>query len=315
MKRLIILFLAILIPLLSAFFVGRYAYTDRYSPDNPTSQPAIDLRASLFGDFLDQGKTTKEKLELYLKFRTIEYNPTPIFSETIKNNQDRELYHIDIYTSLYNTLDANDNEVERVAFTFHVYNVQYETIRDTFITEDRAGVLASPRPVLVIVLESPDGLLSFRTTLALGNAGGVPIVVDSGRDIDEVVGALIGDAKAGIRDWLVSSVTVNVNTILVLGGQNVEQTISTFTVDSFDTNINNINREDYVQGFNGSYDSLGIRRAIFTRYVWWQSLLTFVVIGVITISFYIVYSLEEKAQLERMKKMKNQKVAIQKKKK
>lgn len=295
MKKLTVLFIAILLPLLAAFFVGRYAYTDRYSPDNTASEPARNLRSDLFGDYLSEGKTTKEKLELYLKFRTIQYDPTPIFSSNIKNSNDKDLFTIDVYSTLYYTM-VDDERVQRVSFAFHLYDVQYQNIKDTFVTEDRKGVNAADDPTLTITLTN-DKQEEYNLDFSFSTANNVPIVTDVKTDSEDPKPALIGDAKAGIKEWNVDSVKVDVNATIVLDNVEHKQSISNFDIDNFQTNLDKLNLTKYQEGYESDYNKLGINTEIFTRYVWWQSLLTFVIVGFITISFYIVWNAEVNAKV------------------
>lgn len=319
MKKYIILFFAILIPLLVAFLIGSYGYnSDKFGQGAWKNQYREEYLA------FPEDATTEEQIEKHLEYglntQYYLYSKDPVYSQTV-NSDGNKLFHLDIYRAIYkaNIKDEDSDEtieVDRVQYLFIIYDVQYQNIRDLFI-EDPNGELAKEIndanvPNLSInlteVLEDQEEDEEVEPKTKAVNMSEISRILDAGADYDTVKGeildedetstsrrltVILGTARIDDPDWTPKTeveIKANVPGVTDTEGNNVSTVLTTFELEM---NPEAGDVSNYLSSYQQDLDRIGYFGWVFKNYLWWICLIALLATGLITLSFYGVYLAEE----------------------
>jgi hypothetical protein len=319
-KRYIILFLVILIPLLFTYLVGSYGYNSEKFGQGQWLEEYEEEYLS----FSDEDTTT-DKITKYLKYgmniQYYIYNETPVYSEVIKADT-KTLFTLDIYQTIYKTT-VNDKEEDRYQYLFVIYDVQYQNIRDQFEAGPalRKQINEARVPTFVIDFTEvlPEASEDTPKTKSV-NISSINQILDEGADFDTVKGEILEDDEE----------TTSTRLYVVLGTINLEDLswsettkvdikakISGIGDEDITTELKTLERDfevtpgdtsEFATSFQRDLRTTGYFGWAFRNYLWWICLITFVAIGLITVSFYGVYLAEEnQAQNKKKTKVKAKK--------
>lgn len=324
LKKSLILFFVILIPLSVAYLIGHYGYTN-----NKFGQGTWKTEfRNEYLTFADKG-TTEEKLSKWIQFglnnQYFSYDPTPIYNETIKNEQNENLFKFEIYRALYKTTVSGE-KVDRIQYLYFIYDVQYLKLRNEFtgdqalLKEIEKADVPKIRINLYEVLENDQiGDKDFVQMTA------TKLIYDIGADVDYLDGTVLeeGESSDKIPDVYIISgfdpipeinwstktkieVVAHVSGVTDASGEDISKTIFEHTLTNFETDPSKLDLDDYLTAYQQNVDNVGYFKWVFWQYLWWICLIAFVSIGFITGSFYLVWLAEEQkaAQTKRYKKVK-----------
>jgi len=323
-RRYMILFFSILIPLAAALWVGSYGYnSEKFGQGTWKNEFEIEY-LSFEGDY-----TTKDKIEKFLEYginnQYYSFSLTPLYEKEIKSNNDEKLFDMLVYRVVYD-LDAQGND--RFQYLFMFYNVQYLKLRELFpADENRRKEINEANvptfiPAIEEIVEGDEEFGEWRPQF-LQEDRSFP---DYDADVDFISGKIsTDDSEIEAGDKLVQvyigrvrmldmdipkkyKVTVNVtiNNIMDDEGNSIKAEAASFDV-ILEPNPQNIDYSDYETSYKQFIDIEDLKAAgyvawVFKSYLWWIGLITFVAVGLITGSFYFVYISEEKRAIAESKK-------------
>lgn len=298
MKNKIIFLIALLVPILCSAFIGNYAINGRYNPgSNVENVEAVNqLKRKVYANYMNESRTLEDTIQRYSKFISDKFIEEPIFVEDIKNDENKTLFTIAVYEGLIYSI-VEGEKVYNVAPIMYLYNVQYNTIKETMETEDREGVNLAEAPTISFKLKSVDEDKYFDITLKEDplNSGTIQIVDTRTDHHDTQKGVLIGDIRAGIKSWKTQSVEIEVTATVFIGktetshGEEFPQAIKTFTISELKTDMSKKDMDAYMDGFNRNYKKIGLTAQVVKNYAWWQITITFIISGIISFAFYLVW--------------------------
>lgn len=312
MKNKIIFVVALLVPILCSVFIGNYAINGRYNPgSNLENVEAVNtLKRKAYTNYMADARTLEDTIQNYANFIADKYIEEPIFVQDIKNDDNETLFSIAVYEALIYSM-VEGEKVYNVSPLMFLYNVQYNTIKDTMVTEDREGVNAAEAPTISFKLIS-DSEQTFEITLKEDpfNSGTTQIIDTRSDHFNTQKGVLIGDIRAGIKSWKTENVEIEVTSTVFIGktetsaGEEFPQKIKTFTIEELKTDMSKKDMEDYQDGFNRNYKKIGLTALVVKKYAWWQITIAFVVSGIISFAFYFVWREDVLKEKEEVKKKK-----------
>ncbi|MDD3171030.1 MAG: hypothetical protein PHO86_01795, partial [Bacilli bacterium] len=153
MKKIIILIIAIILPLVGAFMIGWYGVAVRYEPETNTTV------ASKFKASLNSGIITSEgRIKNYRQFENYYYDEEPLYLETIKNTAGNDMFTLAIYRAYYYYQPSADADLEeKIKFEVFVYNVNYNLVKDYFTLDDRTIIDEADMPKFTITFTPTNG--------------------------------------------------------------------------------------------------------------------------------------------------------------
>ncbi|HKM29223.1 MAG TPA: hypothetical protein VJZ51_00515 [Bacilli bacterium] len=308
MKKIIILVIAIILPLVGAVMIGWYGISVRYEPEQ---NPSV---ASLFKANLNKGVITSEgRIKNYRQFENYYYDEAPLFLETIENESGKAMFTLAIYRAYYYYQPSADDEVkEKVKFEVFIYDVNYNLVKNYFTLDDRTVIDEAQMPKFSITFTPTNGKDPF--TVNLTTAGDVMIQdynsVPEWTDKTEtkrnyVQSSIIrttqtlelakfsSDANIKVEAKIEITGTDSKPTTLLADKPLVERYLSDFESDIADLDTTN-----YLKGFREpsvveTFKNAGYYQWLLGRYLWWQGLIAIVLVGFVTGTFYLVWTFEE----------------------
>jgi hypothetical protein len=310
-QKYVILLFSILIPLTAAFFVGLYGYkSDKYGQGAWLEEFQSDYLS-----FKDTTFTTADKIAKYTQYginsQYYEYNASPVISETVKNNSGEDLFQFDVYRAVYKTKNKEGQDIDRLQYLFFIYNVQYLKIKNLFDGDQslKSQIENANVPSLSINLYQ-DISKGNPTKVIMTESEFIP---DYDADVDFISGKTASENETlGENDKLVYVVSgfspielswVGMADIEVVAtfdeitddeGNKLSQPIMVRETEELTVSLNDVSDTNWKPAFRQNLSNQGYFGWVFAHKLWWICLITFVLIGVITGSFYLVY----KAELE-----------------
>lgn len=323
-RRYIVLFLSIFIPLMAAFLVGSYGYnSEKFGQKAWKDEFAIEY-LSFEGEY-----TTEEKIEKFMKYginnQYYSFDPTPILKQELKSDNDKKLLDVIIYRVVYD-LDAKGTD--RFQYVFFFYNVQYQNIRDMFVADEslRQDINKENVPTFVPristvtddiedstergITQIPEEQLSFPDYDAdFDFKSGKNADDDDALENESLINVFIGFVP--MREvTAVTKYNIKINAmiskILDDEGNSIKTEVANFDID-LEVNPEKIDYSEYESSHKQDLNSAGYFGWAFKNYLWWIGLITFAAIGLITGSFYLVYISEEKRLTQENKNKKKRK--------
>ncbi|HNZ49970.1 MAG TPA: hypothetical protein PK087_00745 [Bacilli bacterium] len=325
-SRYIILLVVIMLPLLAAYLVGRYGYySEKFGQGSWKREFVQDYLT-----FADTG-TTEEQIDKFLKYgintQYHSYDLVPIYSVQAKNDDNKDLFKIKIYRSLYITTVAGE-KVDRVQYLYFIYDIQYLQIREEFGGDsalqreiEEADVPALS--VYVYEVNDDDTIVEKDYPSKVAQVDS-KLIYDQGADVDYINGKNQDPSKPPITadlnyiyvgfdpmldvDW---STKTKIEIIAAVKGvtdndnEDIKTTVFEQILTNYECHPEAIDQTDFVASYQQKPDNMGYSTWVFGHYLWWIGLITFVACGFITGSFYVVYlSEEQKQQNKNLKKAK-----------
>lgn len=310
-QKYVILLFSILIPLTAAFLVGLYGYkSDKYGQGAWLEEFQSD-----FLSFEENTYTTSDKIAKYTKFginsQYYEYDASPVISETVRNNSGENLFQFDVYRAVYKTKTKEGVEFDRLQYLFFIYNVQYLKIKDLFEGDQSLKNQIEKANV-------PTLSINLYQDISKGNPMKVVLteseyIPDYEADVDFISGKTASENETpGENDKLVYVVsgfspielswkdTVDIEVVATFKGitddegNKLSQTIMTRETDVLTVTLDDVSDTNWEPAFHQNLKNQGYFGWVVAHKLWWICLIAFVLIGIITGSFYLVY----KAELE-----------------
>lgn len=324
-KKYILLFFVIAIPLTAAILVCSYGYNSDKFGQGAWKREFRDEYLS----FGNEQYTTSEKIDKYLKFginnQYYIYDDTPVINKEIQNSNGEKLFDLMVYRAIYK-FTVDKQPVDRIQYLYIMYNVQYKKVRDTFVADTalKKEIESANVPIFEITVSE------ILENEAIGEVSKVSeitskFVPDYDADVDFISGIIAEEETPKDGDELVYIFTgfqpirnINRNTknqieitavideIKNESNEGITSEVASFVVEDYITNPQQLNFEDYVNSYKQDLKNAGLFAWTFKNYLWWIGLITFAAIGIITGSFYIVWLAEEQKLLaaKKIKKVK-----------
>lgn len=328
MKKYILLFFAILIPLLIAFLIASYGYnSDKFGQGAWKNQYREEFLA------FPEDATTAEQIEKHLQYginnQYYLYEEDPVYSNLVQKD-DKNLFRLEIFRTIYKTNVKNEDgetvEENRVQYLFLIYDVQYQNIRNLF-TEDTSSELykainSANVPTFTIKLteilenDTDDDEIEPQTKSATMSE--ISRILDKGSDFDTVKGevldedetttnklltVVLGTVKMDDTDWSPKSkveITASVSGVTDVDGNNVTEELTTLELD-LSAEAGDVS--GLAESYQQDLDRTGFFAWVFKKYLWWISLIALFATGLITLSFYAVYLAEEQEAARNKRKI------------
>ena len=319
LKKYIILFFVIALPLLAAFLVGSYGYNSE-----KFGRGSWYLKYSSEYFSFNREYTTREKIHKALKYGLNSYyylyDEEPFYSETIKNENDEELFKLEIYRAIYQIYE-DEVLVDRVQYLYTLYGIKYLTLRQEFNVDSgvRRQIDNSDVPALSIKVYQLDrngnplrdddrqiGMVSFLSISGNVEDSDSDVHFKSGNrdtkknDADELVTCPLGVHKFTYDDidWSITGnvlveIKATVEDVRDEDDKPIETLVKTIELGNYESNPEHIDYANYTKSHmqdlrkNTNYFSWA-----FKHYLWWISLITFAIVAFITLSFYFAWLAE-----------------------
>ena len=325
-RKIITIVLSILLPIIGGACVVWYGASVRYNPE------ANSEVASEFYYNLNKGVITCEgRIKNYRMMENYYYSEEPLVKKDYTNGDGERLFTLEIYRNLCSYQpSAQVERTWKVMFEVFLYNINYELVRDYFYLDDMSIIENAGNPTFKITFTPTNGKDPF--ALKLSNRSNVQIP-----DYNSVPEYANKDTKT--RNFLQSMVVREYETTATLStfsnDANFAVTAS-YTVTNADNTTTEINQtgslaseyiedfrhkgeefdtNDFLPGFRqpsvkDTYKNAGYYKWIAKRFLWWEFLIGFALVGVITVTYDIVYFSQAKQNNEKEQgKKKNKKVA------
>ena len=318
MKKIIILIISILIPLIAAVAISLYGVNYRYVPSANTTV------LSEFLSDMNRGIVDCEgRIKNYRKMENYYYEEEPILKKDINNEEGKRILTVAVYRNLriYKPT-ANVEEKLKTLFEVFVYNVNYDLVKSYFKLDDMEIIEKAEMPTFTVTFTPTNGKEEF--TIELRNRSNVVIP-----DYDSVPEYANETTKT--RNYVQSNVfreyetTNTLSTFSDDANITIKASISVTNADKTTTSIEADKpiAEEYIADFNhnreemdekqvkvgyressvdATYKNAGYYKWLVKRYLWWEALIAFLLTGVITGTFYLVYVSEENSKKTKKKR-------------
>lgn len=161
-KKLIILIISIIIPIIGVIGLGAYDYNIYYSTSGTNSSTYI----SKYNDYLSNNlleivgadgyeKQTLDRIDLARQLHSYYYKEEAIYTNDVVYNNNF-LFKIKIFKNIVTySPSADEDETERIRYEVYIYNVDYEALKNTFMDTtikpfNKNSVTSADYPTLVI---------------------------------------------------------------------------------------------------------------------------------------------------------------------
>ncbi|MFA7367599.1 MAG: hypothetical protein WC008_04750, partial [Bacilli bacterium] len=284
----IILLVAILIPVLSATFIGIYSY-NRYTP-------------FYFDEYMDEApETTYDKAHAFLKYTTDAYEKDPYFNEDVMKDGDLALT-FEVYRSVAITtekVDGEDVTTNKIVYHFAMYNINYNKlfeIKDP-TGEDKLLNNNIPQVYIKITDLSDDDNVEV---ISLGVPNNQLFIDDyNASPSKDYVGNNFTNKYLGWATFEgTKKFSKNVKIEVLMSDKPEDEfealyysVITQFEKNDFENSISTY--DSFEDGFSNDYKAAGYFEYIFKKQLWWHISLALVGTGFVSFMFYVVWNYEE----------------------
>ncbi|HHU55613.1 MAG TPA: hypothetical protein GXZ48_02830 [Acholeplasmataceae bacterium] len=280
-KRYVILMIAILIPVLAGFFIGLYSY-NRY-------------QENYFYEYMKNiEEQTDSKITGYLKYTTYSLEETPFYKEDVKRNNERVLT-IEVYRAI-----KNYNEDKNIiTYYFVVYNINYTKLIEIEDPTGEKKLLYNKLPGIYLSIEDKNNPENQKLELV----GSLPTFY-----IDDYESTPEKDSKGNtLNSRFVKWYEYNPDTEFsnnlsfeLIVSPDPENDLSPGIITNFDLTVEREERKidttNFTLGYDNDIHKAGYFSYVFNKRIWWQSLIAFALVGIISYSFYAVWTVEEQKE-------------------
>ena len=318
MKNIIILIISILITLIAAVAISLYGVNYRYVPSANTTVWS-EFRSDMNRGIVD----CEGRIKNYRKMENYYYEEEPILKKDINNEEGKRILTVAVYRNLciYKPT-ANVEEKLKTLFEVFVYNVNYDLVKSYFKLDDMEIIEKAEMPTFTVTFTPTNGKEEF--TIELRNRSNVVIP-----DYDSVPEYANETTKT--RNYVQSNVfreyetTNTLSTFSDDANITIKASISVTNADKTTTSIEADKpiAEEYIADFNhkgeemdekqlnvgyressvdATYKNAGYYKWLVKHYLWWEALIAFLLTGVITGTFYLVYVSEENSKKTKKKR-------------
>lgn len=296
LRKVLILILSSIIPLVSAFFVGKYSY-NRYLP-------------LYFNEYMAKGEEdTVKKIEKYLSFLTYSYDENVYHEEVVMLDEEVVLrfriYRFVTEHTRYNNL-AKPYLAYELNYAFVAYDINYQKLIEIQHPDGDHLLEYNNLPTIYINLQDEyyDGN-SLDLTMGIPthpqDDNSIVLIKDynSSPEKDykgkELNSRYIKYTDTTLSSLFTDNITVEVfmTDSLIKDDQTYKSTILTISKDDFYQTTSQVDITSYTMGSDGDSIAAGYFAHVFKTRIWWQSLIALALMSFITFSFYIVWKAEE----------------------
>ena len=295
---------------------------------------------------------TESRIKLYRQLENYLYSEEPIFVETVSRDN-INLFKIAVYKNVFWKINSdNETEFDHYRYEVFIYDVNYTEIKNLFkqmrVPEDDKIVDEAEDPQFIVnfyptadydvedaLITDTDRNVTYKTELydgetimgyTMSSASSLNLF-----DYSSTPQKNEDDEVYYVRTFVVYDYTYTENVSLFDEGfiqidalletnqeekKNyiLEESLLKTKVNGFTFERDEINTNDYLQGFISNNDIretlnnvdiegvLSYDGWVFTRYLWWQCLIAFVVCGLLMTGFYFTFTYEEKGTTKSKRK-------------
>ena len=297
-NKIIFLLIVTIIPLLAAFFIGQYSY-NRYKGEY------------IYNYMNDIEEVTEAKIDGYLKMFTNSFDNEPVYSKNVEHDGG-PVFKIEIFRGTITKIDTDTKE-EYLELQYYValYDINYQKIIDIEDPTGEKKLMYNNIPQIYIrITDANDSSNEIIDTMKSTSSKALIRDYNSSPEEDYRGNPL----SAMFVRWLEitpskdfsNEVEVELYMTDDANASNAtyHSTITTFNLANFETDIEDINLTTFEVGYEQDVVAAGYFGYIFKTKIWWHSLIAFVLVGLISFSFYAVWTYEEKMKKETVNKKK-----------
>lgn len=290
-KKLILMAICILIPLLSGYFIATYAY-NRYQP-------------YFFSEYMDLvEEDTEAKLEAYLDYYTYSYDKTPYYEQDVMKGDVKALT-FRIYRAIL-TSQKLDNEQEfytsyDLTYIFVIFDINYEKLIEIQDPTGETELHYNTLPTIYIRLEDTEYPTTYNDTLTMSIPQDAVLIKDYNSSPEEDSRGKAMNSR--YLKWVEKQINVNYSDsieveVFMTDSLTEEEatyhsTILKVTKNDFYQTSSQLDFSAYTKGAESDVKAAGYLAHVIKTKVWWQSLIAVVLMGLISFSFYVVWNAEE----------------------
>ncbi len=314
-KKIIIICLSILLPIIAGVCVCWYGVSVRYNPEKN------DEIAGKFINSMNKGVITCEgRIKNYRIIENYYYSEEPLLKKDYLNDDGERLFTLEIYRNLCSYQpSAQVERTWKVMFEVFLYNIDYELIKDYYYLDDMSVIDGAGNPQFKVTFTPTNSKDPF--TITLSNRSNV-VIPDYNSNPE------YADKDSKTRNYLQSMIFREYETSTTLSTFSNDANITItgiYTVTNSDSTTSEIAptkplAEDYISDFRhkgeefstdeflpgfrqpsvkDTYKNAGYYKWILWHYLWWEFLIGFVLVGIVTLTYDIVYFSQAKADKEK----------------
>ena len=295
-KKIIILVIVTLIPLLASGFIGVYAY-NRY-------------QSEYFDAYMGNlEEDTNKQVHGYLKYASSSYEEEPYYHEDVMVDGDRVLT-IDVFRTIMKVTEVEDDKEivkEELQYNFAIYNINYSKLVKVKGPDERLSVNNLPVIYLKIKDQNDTSISKVFTVSApeeyifIYDYNATPEKDSYGNDMGSkflkwINYTNVDFSKDVTFEFVLSDNPENEHEALYY------DVITSFSKADFVEKLDAEDTKDFTKGSESDIKKAGYLGFILKTKIWWQSLIAFVLIGFISFSFYVVWKAEVELSRKRVKK-------------
>ena len=296
LRKTMILLIVFILPLLAAFLIGQYGYNRYQGEYTYQYMNAIE-------------EDTESKIHGYLKFYTNTYESDPFYSSDVAHDGGIAL-RVEIYRGTVTAAEAETEEdFQQLQYYIAVYNIDYEKLVDIEDPTGEKKLLYNNIPSIYFSIKDKNNSENVYTQ-SLQTTSAEALIEDYKATPDKDYRG--NELNSQFLRWFVLtpeekfSNEVNVELFMTdtMNEENAtyHSTIISFDLNNFQTNAEAANYQEFEEGYEGSIFEAGYFAFIFKSKIWWQALIAFALVGLITFSFYAVWTFEEKQSHQESRK-------------
>lgn len=295
-KKITFLLIVTIIPLIAAFLIGLYSY-NRYQSEY------------IYNYMNDIEEVTDSKIKGYIKLITHSYEEEKIYSDTIKHDGDI-VFKIDVFRGVVSKVDV-DTEEEYLQLQYYVaiYDVDYEKLIEIEDPTGEKKLMYDSIPLIYIkIIDKNDSENEFVDSMKTTSAETLIEDYNSSPE-EDYRGNPLNSKFVRWLEIIPSNAFTNEVDVELFMTDNLKaddrtyySTISKFELSNYETQIEDVDVDSFTEGYSNDPLLAGYSIYIFKTKIWWQALIAFALVGLISFSFYAVWTYEERERKENIKK-------------
>lgn len=296
-QKIMFLLIVTIIPLLAGFLIGLYSY-DRYQEEYT------------YNYMENIEEITEKKIEGYLQLITYSYDEEKVYSETVTHNSE-PVFQIDIFRGVVSMVDEDDEQYFQLKYYVAIYDINYEKLIDIEDPTGEKKLLYNNIPLIYIkITDANDADNEFVSSMKTTSAEALIEDYQSTPEKDYSGNVLNSRFVRWLEIFPSKDFSNEINVELFLTDKLEEEertyysVIDTFSLNNYETDTGNVNMDNLIRGYENNALAAGYFGYIFRTKIWWQSLIAIVLVGLISFSFYAVWTYEDKVSKEPAKKKK-----------